>query len=96
MGIRRRPRLYGRLDTPTPNGCAINLVYTPPPLRLLGYASNCVATLSQKMLDDGKSFCTLYTDLSNPTSNKIYRQVGYRLIAESQQIWFDLADRGST
>ena len=41
---------------PTPNGIRINLVYTPPHLRGRGYASGCVATLSQRLLDAGRSF----------------------------------------
>jgi GNAT superfamily N-acetyltransferase len=74
---------------PTPKGCAINFVYTPRELRGQGYASNCVAALSQLMLDRGKSFCTLNTDLANPTSNKIYRALGYQLLVEWKQIFFD-------
>jgi uncharacterized protein len=26
--------------------------------------------------------CILYTDLGNPTSNSIYRRIGYRAVAE--------------
>jgi predicted GNAT family acetyltransferase len=74
---------------PTPNGVGINLVYTPPELRGNGYASNCVAALSQHLLDSGKRFCTLYTDLANPTSNKIYRNIGYKHVCDSKRIIFD-------
>lgn len=63
-------------------GVRIGYVYTPPEYRRRGYASVCVADLSQKMLDEGRDFCVLYTDMSNPTSNAIYRTVGYELIAE--------------
>ena len=70
----------------TPNGATISAVYTPPEHRGHGYASACVAALSQWLLDDGKRFCTLYTDLSNPTSNKIYQNVGYRPIADCAMI----------
>jgi len=70
----------------TPNGATISAVYTPPEHRGHGYASACVAALSQWLLDDGKHFCTLYTDLSNPTSNKIYQNVGYRRIADCAMI----------
>lgn len=62
---------------PTPNGEAINLVYTPPEYRRNGYATAVVARLSQLILDRGKRFCTLYTDLSNPVSNSIYMKIGY-------------------
>ena len=70
----------------TPNGATISAVYTPPEHRGNGYASACVAALSQWLLDDGKHFCTLYTDLSNPTSNKIYQNVGYHRIADCAMI----------
>ena len=56
-----------------------------PEFRGRGYASNCVAALTQKMLDQGRKFCFLYTDLSNPTSNKIYQQIGYRPVCD----WMD-------
>jgi predicted GNAT family acetyltransferase len=67
----------------TPGGVRIALVYTPPPKRGRGYASACVAALSQRMLDAGNRFCCLYTDLANPTSNAIYRRLGYRPVCDS-------------
>lgn len=66
----------------TPNGVRINAVYTPPQMRGRGCASNVVAELTQKMLDDGRKFCFLYTDATNPTSNKIYQQIGYEFVCE--------------
>lgn len=70
---------------PTPNGIRIGPVYTPPHRRGRGYASQLVATHSQWLLDNGHRYCFLYTDLANPTSNSIYRRIGYRQIAESAQ-----------
>lgn len=52
-------------------------VYTPPAERGKGYASWLVAACSQGALDAGARQCSLYTDLANPTSNKIYAAVGY-------------------
>jgi predicted GNAT family acetyltransferase len=66
------------LTRETSHGIAINGVYTPPEFRGRGYASACVAAMSQQMLDRGKSFCALFTDLDYPTSNAIYQQIGYR------------------
>jgi predicted GNAT family acetyltransferase len=63
------PRAMAARNRPTPNGECVSYVYTPPEHRNHGFASAVVARLSQKILDDGKSFCTLFTDLSNPTSN---------------------------
>lgn len=62
---------------PTPHGIRIGAVYTPPEIRRQGYASACVAELSQHLLNQGFRFCFLFTDLLNPTSNHIYQQVGY-------------------
>lgn len=66
----------------TAHGASIGPVYTPPELRGRGYASACVAALSQLILDEGKEFCTLFTDLANPTSNHIYQQIGYRPVCD--------------
>ena len=76
---------------PTRNGIRIVLVYTAPHRRGRGFASNLVATLSQHQLDAGRSLCFLNTDVTNPTSNKIYRALGYRPVGESVVIMFDRA-----
>jgi len=68
--------------TSTPNGTRIGPVYTPKELRGRGYASSCVAAVSKRVLDSGKRFCFLYTDLANDTSNKIYAQVGYQPLTD--------------
>jgi predicted GNAT family acetyltransferase len=62
---------------PTPRGIRIGPVYTPPELRGRGYASNLVAAVSAQQLASGRSFCFLFTDLANPTSNHIYQELGY-------------------
>jgi predicted GNAT family acetyltransferase len=74
---------------PTPNGIRINFVYTPPANRRRGYASAATAAVSQRMLDCGKKFCFLFTDLANPTSNKIYQAVGYRHVCNQIQLMFE-------
>lgn len=73
---------------PTANGISISYVYTPPEYRRKGYASAIVASLSQLMLDKGRTFCTLYTDLANPTSNSIYQKIGYRPVADIVEVSF--------
>lgn len=66
----------------TPNGIRVSAVYTPPDRRRRGYASSLVATVSQAQLDAGRRFCFLFTDLSNPTSNKIYQDIGYEPVCD--------------
>lgn len=70
---------------PTPNGVRVNSVYTPPELRGRGYATSCVAALSAHLLGTGKKFCFLYTDLDNPTSNRIYARIGYRPVCDTAE-----------
>ncbi|PSB18627.1 GNAT family N-acetyltransferase [filamentous cyanobacterium CCP2] len=60
-----------------PTAGRIGPVYTPPAYRQKGYATACVATLSQRLLDQGCQRCFLFTDLANPTSNHIYQTIGY-------------------
>jgi uncharacterized protein len=62
----------------TPNGASVSMVYTPPEHRRKCYASACVATLSQTLLNQGYKYCFLFTDLANPTSNHIYQALGYQ------------------
>ena len=62
----------------TPNGAVISYVYTPPHYRGRGYATSCVAALSQHLLDNGKKFCALFADANNPVSCGIYRNLGYK------------------
>ncbi len=73
----------------TPSGIRIGAVYTPPELRGRGYASNCVAAVSQAELDRGRRFCFLFTDLANPTSNKIYRAIGYEPVCDVDEYRFE-------
>lgn len=73
---------------PTRRTIAVNLVYTPPALRGKGYATSCVASLSQVLLDSGFACCTLFADLENPTSNRIYQQIGYEPVADFEECLF--------
>jgi uncharacterized protein len=73
---------------PTPHGIAVNLVYTPPAARRNGYATACVARLSQLLLNSGYEFCTLFTDLANPTSNSVYQQIGYVPVCDFNEYRF--------
>jgi len=70
------------------HSAAVSAVYTPPEHRGNGYASACVAALSQYLLDRGSVFCALYADLSNPTSNRIYQRIGYRPVGDSATYTF--------
>lgn len=73
---------------PTKHGISIGGVYTPPEKRGRGYASACVAAVSQRMLDSGKQYCTLFTDLDFPTSNDIYQKIGYQPVCDFTEYIF--------
>lgn len=84
-----KPVSMAASSRPTAHGMTVNLVYTPPDLRGRGYASACVAAISQKILDSGKQYCTLFTDLANPTSNSIYQKIGYQPVCDFKEIVFE-------
>ncbi len=84
----RGPRCMIAVSRESPNSASVSGVYTPPSDRQCGYASAAVATLSEKLLDKGKLFCCLYTDLANPVSNSIYQRIGYQPVRDDVIIDF--------
>ena len=83
-----RPVSVASFGNPTPNGIRIGPVYTPPEHRRRGYASALVAELSERLLVK-RRFCFLFTDLANPTANRIYERIGYRRVCEAAEIVFE-------
>ncbi len=73
---------------PTEGVVRVAGVYTPPEKRSRGYAAACVHALSEHFQGSGYR-CILYTDLGNPTSNSIYRRIGYRAVAEAIRYRFE-------
>ncbi len=73
---------------PTPTGIRIGPVYTPPDLRGRGYATTLVAQLSQALLRRGLQRVFLFTNLANRTANDIYQRIGYRPVADADQLRF--------
>jgi uncharacterized protein len=76
---------------PTPTGIRIGPVYTPPEHRRRGYATTLVADLSSWLLGQGHRACFLYTDLANPTSNRIYVEIGYERVCDAMEFSFRVA-----
>jgi len=66
----------------------ISLVYTPLKHRRKNYARSSVWSLTKLILDRGQTTICLFTDKSNPTSNKIYQEIGFQVIGESHEISF--------
>ena len=47
------------------------------------------AAASQAQLDAGRTFVFLFTDLANPTSNRIYQAIGYEPVIDVDQLRFE-------
>ena len=63
----------------------IGPVYTPPEHRGRGYGSAVTARAAFDILDNA-AVPVLYTDVENPTSNKIYRAIGFRPVADRASV----------
>lgn len=66
----------------SPNGATVSYVFTPEDRRGRGYATMAVAHLARRILDDGKSHCSLFADRSNLASNRVYRKIGFQVVGE--------------
>ncbi len=69
------------VNPPSFGVASIGPVYTPPSQRGRGWASNAVAAVSRQLQSEDVRAC-LFTDQANPTSNKIYANLGYRPVAD--------------
>ena len=63
-------------------------VYSPPEHRGRGFASAVTAALTGETLARGE-VPVLFTDLANPTSNRIYQAIGYRAVEDGRSVWFE-------
>jgi predicted GNAT family acetyltransferase len=81
-------RSMAALTDPVAGVSRVQTVYTPPDLRGRGYASANVAAISGLVLSKGDR-CILYTELSNPVSNSVYRRLGYRAVTEVVRYRFE-------
>ncbi|GAA1037968.1 hypothetical protein GCM10009557_52760 [Virgisporangium ochraceum] len=77
-----RPVTMVMVSRPVAGVVRISWVYTPPDQRRRGYASACTAAASAYALSSVATTCTLYTDLRNATTNRIYPAIGYRPVAD--------------
>jgi GNAT superfamily N-acetyltransferase len=80
--VDERPVSMALHTAPAADAVRIGLVFTPPDQRRKGYAAACVGAVSQVALDAGAKHCLLYTQLSNPTSNRVYQRLGYEPLSE--------------
>ncbi|MET9990073.1 GNAT family N-acetyltransferase [Streptomyces mutabilis] len=60
----------------------VDPVHTPAPLRGRGYAGAVTAEVSRAARAAGAKAVVLYTNAANPTSNALYRRLGYRPVVD--------------
>ncbi|WP_141576958.1 GNAT family N-acetyltransferase [Actinomadura sp. WMMA1423] len=69
--------------TPAVAGAArVAPVYTPAEHRRRGYGAAVTAAVTRAARDAGAGEVVLFTDLANPTSNGVYRRLGYRPVED--------------
>jgi predicted GNAT family acetyltransferase len=84
-----RPVSFAGFTRVSVEAARVGPVYTPPHERNHGYATALVAAVTRRLLEAGHRRCTLTTDLANPTSNSIYRRIGYLPVCDSADYRFD-------
>jgi GNAT superfamily N-acetyltransferase len=72
-------------NPPAYGAARIGPVFTPAEHRGHGYAAAAVARVSQMILDEGDRPC-LFTDQSNPISNRLYQRLGYEPVVDMADI----------
>ncbi len=67
----------------------IGPVYTDPEQRRHGYGAAVTAACASAALQQDAGQVVLFTDLANPTSNAIYRQIGFRPLHDTTVVGFE-------
>jgi GNAT superfamily N-acetyltransferase len=86
------PVSMATLRAPAAGVSRIGPVFTPSDRRSHGYGSAVTAAAAQLALDTGVTDVVLFADLANPTSNAIYRRIGFEPVADSVRIDFVTVD----
>lgn len=73
--------MVSSVPSTTTNVTRVGIVYTPPEHQRRGYAAAVTAAITHRILAEGRA-AMLLTQLSNPTSNAVYRSIGYEAIDE--------------
>ncbi|MCM1968405.1 GNAT family N-acetyltransferase [Streptomyces sp. G1] len=64
----------------------IGPVYTPPELRGRGYAAGATHAATEAAHAAGAAEVLLFTDLANPTSNRVYQRLGYTPVEDRVEV----------
>ncbi len=82
-------RCLARATEPLGGVSRIGVVFTPPRWRRRGYAAACVGALCEWVRDEEGANSVLYAQLGNPSSNAIYRRLGFEAVSEVLVYRFD-------
>jgi RimJ/RimL family protein N-acetyltransferase len=82
------PVAMAAAGAPTGGMSRIGPVYTPAEHRGHGYGAAVTAAASQWALDAGAARVVLFTDLTNPVSNRLYPRIGYRAVHDAAELAF--------
>ncbi|MFC3978531.1 MULTISPECIES: GNAT family N-acetyltransferase [Streptosporangium] len=86
--VEGRPVAYAGASVPIGGVSRVGPVYTPPGERGRGYGTAVSHAVTARAREWGAAEVLLFTDLSNPVSNSIYRTIGYRPVADYASIVF--------
>ncbi|MER5739376.1 GNAT family N-acetyltransferase [Streptomyces sp. NPDC002262] len=83
-----RPAAMAAVSRTIEGQARVHLVYTAPAERGRGYAAGVTTAATRAALASGAAQVLLFTDLANPTSNALYRRLGYRPVADHLGVRF--------
>ncbi len=77
------------LHGPAASVCRIGPVYTAPDFRCRGFGAAVTACAARTGFGRGAEYCMLYTDQSNPTSNRVYARLGFQRVGANVMVSLD-------
>ena len=83
-----RPTAYATARRPLAGMSRVGPVYTPPAHRCRGYAGAVTAAATRWALDHGARHVAIFTDLANPTTNRLYPRLGFRPVHDALEVRF--------
>ena len=83
-----RPVAYAVARPPVAGMSRVGPVYTPPEHRCRGYGAAVTAAATRWALARGVAHVALFTDLDNPTTNRLYPRLGFRPVHDALEIRF--------
>ncbi|GAB3276858.1 GNAT family N-acetyltransferase [Kineosporia babensis] len=83
-----RPVSLAGSTVPARGSSRITSVYTPPPLRGNSFAAGAVSASVRQAQAQGADSVVLFTDMANPTSNALYRRLGFERITDFRQVLY--------